>query len=63
MKTAFRQKGNKMRSIACVMISFVCWYVGFHSNKKDCYIPFRFALVITGIGTLITSIILMAAGL
>jgi hypothetical protein len=52
-----------MRSIACVMISFVCWYVGFHSNKKDCYIPFRFALVITGIGTLITSIILMAAGL
>lgn len=52
-----------MRSIACTMISFVCWYVGIHANKKDDYIPFRFALVIMGIGTLITSIILMAAGL
>lgn len=52
-----------MRSIACVMISFVCWYIGFHSNKKDYYTPFRFSLVITGIGMLVTSIILMAVGL
>ena len=52
-----------MRSIACIMISFVCWYVGFHANQKDAYMIFRGCMAITGISTLIASILLMAFGL
>lgn len=50
-----------MRSIACAIISFVCWYAGVHSKKS--YEVLRGALVLTGFGMLITSIILMAFGL
>lgn len=52
-----------MRSIACALISFVCWYVGINLNSNDCYDALRFVLVITGFGTLITSIVLMGFGL
>lgn len=52
-----------MRSIACVMISFVCWYAGFHANQGDDYWMFRAGTVIAGFGTLVASFVLMILGL
>lgn len=59
MKSTFG--GDKMRSIACAMISLICWYIGFHSN--DNYEVLRFILVIVAFVALIMSFIFMILGL
>lgn len=52
-----------MRSIACAIISFVCWYAGYNGNPDKRNDNLRLVFTIVGIGMLGTSIILMAAGL
>lgn len=52
-----------MRSIVCVMISFVCWYVSFHVNQRYDYRMFRAGLIIAGFGSLVASFVLMILGL
>lgn len=56
------ERKDIMRSIACAIISFVCWYVVVHLRKESCEV-LRGALVLTGFGMLIASIILMAFGM
>ncbi len=52
-----------MRSITCVLISGLCWYIGFNMNKGKEYMIIHTILVIAGFITLLGAILLMILGL